>query len=313
VTLNQKQNGGSWVPLGSWSFAPGAGHKVALAAEGTTVADAVLFVAAGAQPANLLYVHADHLGSPQKLTDASQATVWDGVFNPFGEEVAITGLAAMPMRFLGQYADEETGFRYNYFRDYEPNLGRYIQSDPIGLQGGINTFVYVANHPLSRLDPLGLFSPAYHEDITRSAAYQECPQLANGLPHMVGDVDSHPHPDPEGAFTLEGDDPNYAYKHGMSNGITGQSPAEAEALTEGYIEKQLGTCTLQGLANALHAEQDKYPDGHRGYQPYSGGMVSLEHIWGDTAGASGGPLDDAYHATRDTLRRFKEMCPCECQ
>ena len=87
VTLNQKQNGGSWVPLGSWSFAPGAGHKVTLAAaaEGTTIADAMLFVAAGAQPANLLYVHADHLGSPQKMTDASQATVWDGVFDPFSK------------------------------------------------------------------------------------------------------------------------------------------------------------------------------------------------------------------------------------
>jgi len=82
VTLNQKQNGGSWVPLGSWSFAPGSGHKVMLAAaaDGTTIADAMLFVAAGAQPANLLYVHPDHLGSPQKMTDVSQTVVWDAVF-----------------------------------------------------------------------------------------------------------------------------------------------------------------------------------------------------------------------------------------
>jgi hypothetical protein len=122
VTLNQKQNGGAWMPLGSWSFAPDAGHKVMLtaAAVGTTIADALLFVGPGGQPANLLYIHADHLGSPQKLTDASQATVWDGVFDPFGEEVAIAGLAAMPMRFPGQYADDETGYSYNYFRDYDP-------------------------------------------------------------------------------------------------------------------------------------------------------------------------------------------------
>jgi RHS repeat-associated protein len=158
VTLNQKQNGGSWVPLGSWSFAPGAGHTVTLAAaaDGTTIADAMLFVAAGAQPANLLYVHPDHLGSPQKLTDAGQATVWDGVFDPFGEEVAIAGLAAMPLRFPGQYADEETGYSYNYYRDYDPTLGRYIQSDPIGLDGGINTYAYVESDPISGSDIFGL-------------------------------------------------------------------------------------------------------------------------------------------------------------
>jgi RHS repeat-associated protein len=158
VTLNQKQNGGSWMPLGSWNFAPSSGHKVTLAAaaEGTTIADAMLFVAAGVQPANLLYVHADHLGSPQNLTDATQATVWDGVFDPFGEEVAITGLAAMPMRFPGQYADEETGYSYNYIRDYDPTLGRYLRPDPLGLDAGVNVFTYVADNPVRYIDPLGL-------------------------------------------------------------------------------------------------------------------------------------------------------------
>jgi hypothetical protein len=126
VTANQKQNGGAWVPLGAWSFAPSSGHKMTLAAsaDGTTIADALLFVAAGSQPANLLYVHPDHRGAPQKLTDATQAIVWDGLFDPFGEEVGIAGLAAMPLRFPGQYADEETGYSYNYFRDHEPTLGR---------------------------------------------------------------------------------------------------------------------------------------------------------------------------------------------
>jgi RHS repeat-associated protein len=158
VTANQKQNGGAWVPLGTWSFAPASGHKVTLtgAADGATIADALLFVAAGSQPANLLYVHPDHLGSPQKLTDATQAIVWDGLFDPFGEELSITGLADMPKRFPGQYADEETGYSYNYFRDYEPTLGRYLQSDPIGLRGGLNTFAYASSNPVGRVDPIGL-------------------------------------------------------------------------------------------------------------------------------------------------------------
>jgi RHS repeat-associated protein len=158
VTANQKQNGGAWVPLGSWSFAPASGHKVTLngSADGATIADALLFVAAGSQPANVLYVHADHLGSPQKLTDTAQATAWDGMFDPFAEEVVISGLAAMPMRFPGQYADDETGFSYNYFRDYEPTLGRYLESDPIGLRGGINSYLYVAANPLRAVDEIGL-------------------------------------------------------------------------------------------------------------------------------------------------------------
>jgi len=159
VTLNQKQNGGMWNLLGTYSFAPAAGHKVSLAAsaDGTTIADAVLLVGSAAPPANLFYIHADHLGSPQKLTDASQAIVWDGVFDLFGEKVSLAGLAAMPLRFPGQYADEESGLSYNYFRDYDPSLGRYLQSDPIGLAGGLNTYAYVEGNPVVYVDPTGEF------------------------------------------------------------------------------------------------------------------------------------------------------------
>nr|WP_232371399.1 RHS repeat-associated core domain-containing protein [Pseudomarimonas arenosa] len=63
------------------------------------------------------------------------------------------------MRFLGQQFDRETGLHYNYYRDYDPSTGRYIQSDPIGLEGGINPYVYVAAQPLVAWDAEGLRYP----------------------------------------------------------------------------------------------------------------------------------------------------------
>jgi RHS repeat-associated protein len=65
------------------------------------------------------------------------------------------GAFAYDLRFPGQFFDQATKLHYNYFRDYDPRLGRYIESDPIGLDGGINTYAYGSNDPLRHVDPLG--------------------------------------------------------------------------------------------------------------------------------------------------------------
>ncbi len=93
------------------------------------------------------------------MTDAGGQLLWWRDQTPFGQTVAEGGFSASPLRFPGQYADAESGLAYNYFRDYDPALGRYIQSDPIGLGGGLNTYGYVGGNPLRYADPLGL-SPA---------------------------------------------------------------------------------------------------------------------------------------------------------
>ncbi|HTF97059.1 MAG TPA: RHS repeat-associated core domain-containing protein, partial [Cellvibrio sp.] len=105
----------------------------------------------------LYYIHNDHLNTPQVITNQSQQVVWMGDYEPFGKLAANQNNSIEVFsRFPGQYVDSETGLYYNYFRDYDPTIGRYIESDPIGLQGGINTYAYVEGNPLSLIDPQGL-------------------------------------------------------------------------------------------------------------------------------------------------------------
>jgi RHS repeat-associated protein len=88
---------------------------------------------------------------------------WDQA-EPFGNNPANEDPDAnsvvfdLPLRLPGQRYDKETGLHYNYFRDYDPSIGRYGQSDPIGLDGGINTYAYVLQHPLGISDPTGLIT-----------------------------------------------------------------------------------------------------------------------------------------------------------
>jgi RHS repeat-associated protein len=105
------------------------------------------------------YVIADGLDTPRVITGPSGQTIWHWPVtgNPFGEQQPVSNAGYVyNLRFPGQYYDMETGFHYNMFRDYDRTTGRYVQSDPIGLAGGLSTYGYVENNPLSFADPLGL-------------------------------------------------------------------------------------------------------------------------------------------------------------
>jgi RHS repeat-associated protein len=117
----------------------------------------------------LRYIESDHLNIPRALIDPARNVAvwrWDLNGSAFGEHAAnqdpdADGTAVtFNLRFPGQYLDAETGLHYNYFRDYEPGVGRYVESDPIGLRGGIATYGYSNSKPLTVVDAFGLFG--YH-------------------------------------------------------------------------------------------------------------------------------------------------------
>ena len=108
------------------------------------------------------YFHNDHLGTPQALTDAAGRVVWKAEYDPFGnasanEDPDGDGRPVVNnLRFPGQYYDAETGLHYNYHRYYDPSTGRYLQPDPIGMEGGPNPYSYARGNPIAFSDRLGL-------------------------------------------------------------------------------------------------------------------------------------------------------------
>jgi len=97
----------------------------------------------------------DAQGTPQKVTTASGAVVWSGIYDAFGN-VQITADAGFTnnLRFAGMYHDQETGLYYNLHRYYDPQTGRYLQTDPMG--DGLNLYAYVYGNPNVLIDPYGL-------------------------------------------------------------------------------------------------------------------------------------------------------------
>ena len=105
----------------------------------------------------LSYVHGDHLGVPVVITNTAGTSINDMQADPFGRRFR-TASGSQPRTSIalpGQIIDIADR-HYNLYRDYDPTLGRYLQADPIGLDGGDNVYGYVGGNPVGRTDPLGL-------------------------------------------------------------------------------------------------------------------------------------------------------------
>ena len=175
-------------------------------------------------PPLVYYIHTDHLDTPRVVVDKNNALRWRWLAEPFGTTAPETnpaglGVFTQNLRFPGQYADQETGLFYNYFRDYDPTTGRYAQSDPLGLQGGINTYAYVSGNPISSTDPKGLLKetpggnggggkrycplvaeipmgPMFFAQITAWYCFYDCNQTCPGDPNkVVADIQWQWYPD----------------------------------------------------------------------------------------------------------------------
>ncbi|WP_244599799.1 RHS repeat domain-containing protein, partial [Escherichia coli] len=109
-------------------------------------------------PNRILYFHTDVNGAPEEMTDSDGKIVWETGYQVWSNTIQEKdhGRVEQNLRYQGQYLDRETGLHYNLHRYYDPDVGRFMVTDPIGLNGGLNLYAYAPN-PLSWIDPLGLF------------------------------------------------------------------------------------------------------------------------------------------------------------
>jgi RHS repeat-associated protein len=147
-----------WASLDDTAQANGTEHRAAAVKTGTGLC-------------NVYYFHTDQVGMPEELSNSQGQLCWQASYRTWGATVAeqwevrtLAGQRAMQegdkpqteqnLRLQGQYLDRSTGLHYNTFRYYDPDIGRFISPDPIGLQGGINLHSYAPN-PSSWIDPWG--------------------------------------------------------------------------------------------------------------------------------------------------------------
>ena len=237
----------------------------------------------------IIYIHSDHLGTPRLASRQDQGIVWSWDSDGFGAIVANEDpdgdgqITIVNHRFEGQYYDEETGLHYNYFRDYDPSTGRYMQSDPIGLNGGLNTYGYVGGNPMQNIDPWGLWSTKAHNYLLKEYG------KGNGL--NAAQIDSMMQGSSfadSGLHQLA----MFAYMHATtSSSIT--SKAEACKKSNEFINKWLersknNTKVKSGgrtnfthsdpyfqLGVAMHTAMDSTSPAHTGFQNFNFGKIPL--------------------------------------
>ena len=160
-----------------YSFTPASRSLTSVGADQSAQDFAATLQSASAP---MFYIQVEHLNTPRLVADGAGTTVWKWDqqepygSNPANENPSALGNFDLPLRFPGQYFDKETGLAYNVWRDYDMMIGRYLQSDLIGLYGGLNTYAYVKDDPIAKNDPLGLAAEG-GVPLPSESRYRICP------------------------------------------------------------------------------------------------------------------------------------------
>ena len=151
--------------VSSYAYSPDAPYSP-VARVDAVIADAVAAVAIeqARHAARIYHFHTDLVGAPLEVTDEAGQVAWAGRYAAWGKVEAgdrelVAPRTEQPLRYAGQYADDSTGLHYNTFRFYDPDVGRFVNQDPIGVLGGENLYSYAPNS-VRWSDPVGWFCGA---------------------------------------------------------------------------------------------------------------------------------------------------------
>ncbi len=196
----------------------------------------------------------DQVGTPRELMTSAGRLAWSAGFTAFGELDTVKAKETdCPIRFQGQWFDEESGLHYNFHRYYDPETGKYLSSDPIGLDGGTRSYGYVHN-PLAWVDPRGLtstWSPAG----ASAKGYPGIGVTPNGGPDFAGT--SYLYPAGEGQSSIVQVQMQGTRGRDFTQGFSesGISRADADGYTWHHVDDfdpATGTTTMQLVQSDAH-------------------------------------------------------------
>jgi RHS repeat-associated protein len=303
--------------LASYTQGPGTDQPLAMVRGGTTS-----------------YYEADAQGSITSLSDSTGALVNTYSYDSFGNPIASEESVANPFRYTARELDLETGYYYYRARYYDSSLGRFLNEDPIHFGGGTNFYAYVDNNAVNDSDPMGLFPPWFHYQLTESAASE----AFAGKPGCQNKVQEIANADKEQDLT-------HGAKEWWQN-VLGQGEAWAkggvhfpsQALLTQEENAAFSACDAKAMGKFLHSFQDSQAHiGGRfgGYAahpwlhwvadvPYIITLPIAKRIFPETEHKYDSPysppdydaindperLQNVWDNTTSLLKSFARRCPC---